>query len=215
MKIILPALCLGVFILTGCTTLKASKPVKKTWSSFDLPSKLPSGNVSPEKMPPGTIDFSGVGVNQVLEIYQKLSRRTVVRGSLPEGRIQFRSESPLTTIQALQAFDTLLAEAGVAMLPTGENIVRAVFIDKVNSENPPEINLPWRLLPESKSVMSRSVQLKNLKPSQVVPMLAPLAGLPNSIVAIDDQQLLILRDYSINIRRQLQLLEELETKPSR
>ena len=215
MKIILPALCLGVFILTGCDSLPASKPVKKTWSSFDLASEHSPGNVRPGNLPPGMIDFSGVGVSQVLEIYQKVSRRTVVRGSLPEGRIQFRSESPLTTIQALQAFDTLLAEAGVAMLPTGENIVRAVFIDKVNSENPPEINLPWRLLPESKSVMSRSVQLKNLKPSQVVPMLAPLAGLPNSIVAIDDQQLLILRDYSINIRRQLQLLEELETKPSR
>ncbi len=220
MKIILPALCLGIFIWTGCASLTATKPVKETWSSFDLPSEHPPGNASPKNsppgnIPPGTMSFSGVGVNQVLEIYQKVSGRTVVRGSLPEGRVQFHSEKPLTKIQILQIFDTLLAEAGVAMLPTGENIVRAVFVEKVNSENPPEINLPWRLLPESKSIMTRTVHLKTLKPSQVVPLLAPLAGLPNSIVAIDNQRLLILRDYSINIRRQLQLLEEVEQKTSR
>jgi type II secretory pathway component GspD/PulD (secretin) len=215
MKILLPALCLGVFILAGCGSLPATKPFKQTWSSFDLPSEHPSGNVRPGNLPPGTIDFSGVGVSQVLEIYQKVSRRTVVRGSLPEGRIQFRSETPLTQIQVLQILDTLLAEQGVAMIPTGETIVRAVPVARAISENPPEINLPWRLLPESKSVMTRTVQLKNLKPSQTLPVLAPLAGLPNSIMAIDDQRLLILRDYSINIRRQLQLLEELEQKSSR
>jgi type II secretory pathway component GspD/PulD (secretin) len=210
MKTIFPALCLGVFMLAGCGSLPASKPLKQTWSSFDLPSEHPLKN-----SPPGIIDFSGADVIQTLDFYQKISGRTLVRGSLPDGIIRLRSQAPLTQIQVLQMLDTLLAEQGVAMLPTGENIVRAVPIGKALSENPPEINLPWRLLPESKSVMSRTVHLKNLKPSQVVPMLAPLAGLPNSIMAIDDQRLLILRDYSINIRRQSQLLEELEQKPSR
>ncbi len=210
MKIILPALCLGVFILIGCGSLPASKPVKQTWSSFDLPSEH-----SPKQFKPGQMDFSGVDVSQALVFYQKLSGRTVVRGILPDGMIRIKSETPLTQIQVLQLLDTLLAEQGVAMIPTGETIVRAVPVAQAVSENPPEINLPWGLLPESKSVMTRTIHLKKLKPSEVLPVLAPLAGLPNSILAVDRQHLLILRDYSANIRRQLQLLEELEAKASR
>jgi hypothetical protein len=41
-------------------------------------------------------------------------------------------------------------------------------------------------------------------------VLQPLASLPNSIVAVDAEHLLILRDYSDNIRQQLKLIEELE-----
>ena len=42
-------------------------------------------------------------------------------------------------------------------------------------------------------------------------MLQPFAKLPNSIVAIKSNRLLILRDYSANIRRMLQVLEEVDT----
>lgn len=160
------------------------------------------------------IDFQGVDLRQVLEIYQAVSGRTVLRGALPDVKFVVRSQSPLTQIQVLRLLDTLLAENGVAMIPVGETTVQAVPIDRAISENPPEIDLPWRLLPESKSLMTRTVQLKKLKPSQVVPVLAPLAGLRNSIMAVDSQRLLILRDYSANIRRQLKLLEELELKPA-
>lgn len=159
--------------------------------------------------------MSGVDVSQVLSIYQNISGRALVRGNLPDGRIKFRSQTPLTKVQVLQVLDTLLAEQGVAMIPTGENIVRAVPVARAVSENPPEINLPWRLLPESKSVMTRTVHLKKLKPSEVLPMLAPFAGMPNGMIAMDNQRLLILRDYSANIRRQLQLLEELDHKSTR
>jgi len=205
MKIIFSFFCLGVFIFTGCGSLTASKPAQRTWSSFDLQFEH-----QPKKIAPGVIDFSGVDVGQALDFYQKLSGRTVVRGSLPDGKIWLRTQTPLTQVQILQMLDTLLAEQGVAMIPTGENMVRAVPVAQAVSENPPEINLSWRLLPESKSVMTRTVHLKKLTPSEVLPVLAPLAGLPNSILAADSQRLLILRDYSANIRRQLQLLEELE-----
>ena len=58
--------------------------------------------------------------------------------------------------------------------------------------------------------MLRKVYLKKYQPSQVLPVLQPLASLPNSIVAVDAEHLLILRDYSDNIRQQLKLIEELE-----
>ena len=60
--------------------------------------------------------------------------------------------------------------------------------------------------------MSRTVRLQNLKPSETVAILQPLAKLPNSILPIDSQRILLLRDYSSNIRQQLRFLEELEQK---
>jgi type II secretory pathway component GspD/PulD (secretin) len=63
--------------------------------------------------------------------------------------------------------------------------------------------------------MSRTVQLEYLRPSATVPVLQPLAGLPNSILPIEGGRILLLRDYSSNIRQQLKLLEELDQKQPR
>ena len=99
------------------------------------------------------------------------------------------------------------------MIPVGNDSVKAVPVNEVNREALPEINLPWQLLPESSSVMLRKVYLKKFKPSVAVPLLMPFTKVPGSILAVDDQKLLVLRDYSANIRQQLRLLEELENKP--
>jgi len=47
-----------------------------------------------------------------------------------------------------------------------------------------------------------------------MPMLTPLSRLPNTIVCIQDRNLLILRDYSSNIRQELELLEKLDVPPT-
>jgi type II secretory pathway component GspD/PulD (secretin) len=126
-----------------------------------------------------------------------------------------RTTTPLNKVQALQLFDSVLAQNGIAMVLSGDQSVKAVTTSQATSENPPEITLPWKLLPESSSPMTRTVKLKNLKPSEIIPAIAPFAKLPNSILAIDGEKLLILRDYSENIRKQLELLEQLDRPPVR
>lgn len=119
----------------------------------------------------------------------------------------------MSRIQLLQMLDTVLAQNGIAMVLSGDDAVKAVPVARANLETPPNINLPWRLLPDSSSVMLRTVHLKRIKPSDAVPVLAPFAGLPNSIVTVDGEQLIILRDYSANIRQQLRMLEDLDRQP--
>ena len=41
--------------------------------------------------------------------YQELSGRTVIRGQLPEARINLRTKTPLNRIQLLQVLDSVLA----------------------------------------------------------------------------------------------------------
>ena len=48
-------------------------------------------------------------------------------------------------------------------------------------------------------------------PREVAPALAPFSKMPgNSIVAIDTAGILIIRDYSANVRRMLQVVDRLE-----
>jgi len=184
---------------------------KPTYSSFDQPADHPPQT----PMAASTINFQGVSLEQVLDVYAAMSGRTIIRGSLPDVKISVRTTTPLNKVQALQLFDSVLAQNGIAMVLSGDQSVKAVTTSQATSENPPEITLPWKLLPESSSPMTRTVKLKNLKPSEIIPAIAPFAKLPNSILAIDGEKLLILRDYSENIRKQLELLEQLDRPPVR
>lgn len=204
-------LAASLLLLAGGCTTPQIKPLKQTYSSFDLPSE----HTSSEAMPADNINFQGLQLSQALEIYAQLSQRTVLRGALPAATINLRTTTPLSRIEALQMLDTVFAQNGVAMVLSGEKAVKAVPVSQVLSENPPEIALPWNLLPDSSSPMTRTVHLKNLKTVEVLPMLMPFSKLPNSIVAIQGQNILIIRDYSSSVKQQLRLLEDLEQKPTK
>ena len=194
-------------LVAGCAPPQA-KAWKQTYSSFDLPSDHPAEGLASRV----SYDSQGVPLEEVMKLYETVSGRTVIVGQLPTNRISFRSATPLNRIEALQMLDTVLAQAHIAMVLSGDKMVKAVPADKAWSESPPEITLPWRQLPESSSIMSRTVHVKYLRPSEAVPLLMIYANLPSSIVPIEYGQILLLRDYSSNVRQQLKLLEELDTQ---
>ena len=214
-----PLVAVGILVLAaGCSTPSATK-YKLAYSSFDQPSDHPSNPAKTPtpagSIPAGSFDFQGVSLDQLLKIYSAVSGRTMIRGSLPDAKINLQTQTPLTAVQTLQLFDSVLAQNGIAMVLSGELAVKAVPASKATSENLPEITLPWKLLPESSSPMMRKVTLKNVKPSNAIPVIQPFSKLPNSILAIDGEKMIILRDYSATIRQQLQLLEQLDHQPIR
>jgi hypothetical protein len=179
----------------------------QTFSSLDLPSTRPGEDL----LLPGTISFEEADLLQILNFYQTVSGRTVVRSTaLPNAKVSVRSQTSLTRREALQAMDSVLAQNGITMIPQGTKFVKAVAQGQAVSEAVPLTDLPPDQLPESASYTAYIVDLKHRKPSQVAAALQPLAKMPNSIIAIDDGDLLILRDYSANIRRMLQVLKRLD-----
>ncbi len=182
--------------------------VKQTFSSFDLPSEHNPQDLDVS----GQINFQNVDVRQALDVYEALSHRTIIHGALPSAQISLRSPTSSNRIQLLQLLDTVLAQNGTAMVLSGDNAVKAVPVSLAVNENPPEITLPWELLPDSSSVMSRTVRLKNARANDVLPKLQPFAKLPNSIVVVPDRNLLVFRDYSSSIKQELKLLEQLDQK---
>ena len=53
-------------------------------------------------VPAGMINFEGVDVNQVLEVYAQLVGRTLLRASLPQASIVLKTETNLTKAEAIQ-----------------------------------------------------------------------------------------------------------------
>jgi type II secretory pathway component GspD/PulD (secretin) len=202
-----PALLCG--LLVGCSTVKTHPPLvpKTTFSSFDQP--VPG--VAEKTYGPGEINFKGLPLDSFLTIYQETTGRNVIRaGNLSYPSITLLNRSRVTHTEAIQLFDTTLAQHGIAMVLSGEKSVKAVPVSAACQEAGPVIDLQANQLPDSGSFMVRIIHLKRMKPSELVPVVQPFVKVPNGIIAMDRERVLVLRDFSANIRQMLKLIEVAE-----
>ena len=58
--------------------------------------------------------------------------------------------------------------------------------------------------------MTHVVQLKYAKPSELMAVLQPFIKIPNAILPIDTSQMLVLRDYTENVKRMLELIKQID-----
>ena len=65
-------------------------------------------------------------------------------------------------------------------------------------------------LPELGQYVTHVVQLKYAKPSELVPVLTPFVKIPNAILPLDVNQILVLRDYAENVKRMLEMVERID-----
>jgi general secretion pathway protein D len=177
-----------------------------------------STNAPDETLPAGTINFPATDLNQVLQIYAELVGRTVLRPTtLPAPTITLKTQTPLTKHEAIQAFDAVLALNGIAVVDVGDKFVKVVPTAQASQIGAAFSRLPAEQLPDMGQFVTHVVQLTNAKPTEVVQVLTPFAsaGLANGIVPIDSSQILVLRDYSENVKRMLEMLKKVDvTVPS-
>lgn len=179
----------------------------ETYSSLDRRQNRPGQEV----FPPGFIKLEEAELTQVFKIYRELSRRSLIRSSaLPQMKISFENDLPMTRQEALQALDSVLAQNGITMIPQGTQFIKAVAAAQAPTEAAPLINWPADQLPDSGTYIQYIAEVKHIRPHDAAPALQPLAKMPNSILAVDASGLLILRDYSANVRRMLQVLEKID-----
>ena len=169
-----------------------------------------NGNGEEDIFPPGMVKFQDSDVLQVLDIYQEMTGRTVVRPtSLPATKISVRSQTPLTRREAIQLLDTILAMNGITMIPQGDKTVKAVA-QGTASQEAPRFEDPDKDLDDTTRYITKVIQLKNAVPRDVTAALQPLSKMPNSIMAIDSSGILVLRDYEENVKRMEELLDRID-----
>jgi general secretion pathway protein D len=169
-----------------------------------------SNPAQPEEMlAPGWIDFEGVDLSEVLNIYAKLVNRTLLRGALPQAQIVLKTQTPLTKTEAIQALQAVLALNGVSLVNIGDKFVKVLPSDQAGTSGGEIDKSSSTNLPELGSYITHVVQLKYVKPTEMVPVIQPFAKL-NSILPIDGNGILILRDYAENVKRMLEMIEQVD-----
>ena len=193
--------------ITATVPMMERDAASKTFSSFD---RVPNAK---REIGPGGIIFNDADVRQVFELYQEVSGRSLIySGQVPKNaKVTFRNATALTRAETLQALDTILAAHGIVMVYNGTQFVKVCAAAEAPTEVPPSLDTPWRELPDSSSFLSYTVGLKYMDVREAMGALQPLARLPNSIIANVQNNSLMLRDYSSNVRRMLEVLERLDT----
>ncbi|MGH7988663.1 MAG: secretin N-terminal domain-containing protein, partial [Limisphaerales bacterium] len=171
----------------------------------------PADNPPGEEMiPAGNINFQGVDVNQVLDVYAQLVGRTVLRAGLPAAQIVLKTETPLTKTEAIQALQAVLALNGISLINIGDKFVKAVPAAEAGTAGAAFSHASANQLPDLGPYVTRIVQLKYVDPKDMLPILTPFAKLPNSIIAIESNDILVLRDYAENVKRMMEMIKEVD-----
>jgi len=167
-----------------------------------------------EVFPPGLIKFNEADLSQVLEIYQELTGRTVLKpASVPAAKISIRTQNELTRAEAIQALDTILGMNGITMIPQGEKFVKAVAEAQAGNAGQRFNDLDIEQLPEAARYVTQVVQLTNASPNDLMPLLTPFSKVPNSIIAIPSTGMLVLRDYAENVKRMVEMIKRVDVVP--
>jgi len=162
-------------------------------------------------LPPGYINFVSVDLNQVLQIYAELVGRTILRpANLASAPIILKTQTELTKAEAIQALNAVLALNNIAVINVAEKFVKVVPITQAPTEAAAWHTNGATSLPEMGQYLTHVVQLKYARPTEMVPILQAFGKVPNSVFPIESSQILVLRDYTENVKRMLEMIERVD-----
>ncbi len=165
-------------------------------------------NSQPDEMiPQGLIDFSGADATQVLEVYARLVNRTLLRAAVPEAKIILKTQTQLTRSEAIQALQALLAMNNISVINIGDKFVKVVTSDLANSAGAELDRSSSTNLPVMGTYITHVHQLHYVKPAVMIPLIQPFGKLQGGLSGIDDNGILVMRDYAENIKRMLEMIE--------
>jgi len=166
-----------------------------------------------ELIQPGMIDFRQAELNQVLSMYSLLVNRTILRAAnLTAPPIVLQTQGNLTRREAVQALESVLALNNVAIINVGDKFAKAVPLNVANQMGAKFNTMDVTNLPEMGQYVTHVVQLRYVKPSEIVQILQPFASPVGgaAILPIDPSQMLVLRDLTENVKRMLELIREVD-----
>lgn len=160
--------------------------------------------------------FVAVPIKQLLDIYADLVGRTILRAtqgpdSVPDTTtITLDTQSRLTRSEAIVALETILGMNGITVVPIGDK-----FAKVLTEANAPSGGGPIRTndkvpLPEAGKFVTQIVQVKYTDLKDLTEVLTPFSKAPKSIIAIPSTSTLILRDYSENVARMLEMIKSID-----
>jgi general secretion pathway protein D len=160
---------------------------------------------------PNEINLKGATIDEFLTLYAETVNRIILRpGTLPAPTITIKNHIPLTKLEVIQMLDAVLGINGIAIINVGDKFAKAVPVAQANQEGAPIAKEGKESLLDAGQYVTHVVQLKYVKPSAMMPILQPFAKIPNSILPVEDNGILVIRDFSENVKRMLEMIDQVD-----
>jgi general secretion pathway protein D len=152
--------------------------------------------------------MQGIPLETLLEEYGTLVGRTLIMAqNLPKVTFDFKTNNDLTYQEAQAFYETLLSQRQIAAIPLGEKFVMIIPVAEVTKTPPKFTTMSGDELPEGQIYIIKTVQLEYALPSELADVLNSYSKSPNAVQSIDSTKTLVLRDFSSNVKRMLELIE--------
>lgn len=151
---------------------------------------------------------------QVLEFYAEISGRQPIRrvdvNNNPSIYVNFRD---LTRQEAMDYLEATLALNGISILEVGDKFFQVIETTEASRMGQPMVEKDKEEYDRLGSFTQRAVQLKYIPTDVAKQVLDPLASAGNeasAVFEIPTNNLLILSDYEPNVKRMLEMIEEID-----
>jgi len=169
--------------------------------------------VPPEMMDAeADVNFPNTPVEQILEIYAEYTGRTMLMGGINKQLTLdvVALDGKLKVPELIQAFDIVLNQNQIAVVPIGEKFLLAVPAAQATKEGLPFIDIDSKAIPEAPTLMTKIVQLEYAEPKDVVNVIQKFAKVAGGITTVESTKMLIIQDYAINLKRMLELIAKID-----
>ena len=159
------------------------------------------------------LQVQGMPLDQFFELYSMVSGRTVLRPyalqGAPQG-ITLKAQTDWTKSEAIYAMDAVLSLNKIAMIPVGEKFVKALPEAEAPSTGGDLADGEGDELSLAEQFITKVVELKTLKPSELAQLLASFSKIANAVTAFDSNNTIVLREYTSNVKRMLEVIERVD-----
>ncbi len=162
-----------------------------------------------------SLRFEKTQLELVLNVFGELTGRSIIRpANLPQVVIDFKPQGPMSEKDAVEAIYALLAANELGIVPLGDKFAQVLPAAQLEKDPPPFLPAATSAdLKEAKEYVSHIVHLKYAEPSEVESALKSFSRVGgNSIIALDTSKALLIRDYAVNVKRMVEIIEQIDVE---
>ena len=162
-----------------------------------------------------SLRFEKTQLELVLNVFGELTGRSIIRpANLPQVVIDFKPQGPMSEKDAVEAIYALLAANELGIVPLGDKFAQVLPAAQLEKDPPPFLPAATSAdLKEAKEYVSHIVHLKYAEPSEVESALKSFSRVGgDSIIALDTSKALLIRDYAVNVKRMVEIIEQIDVE---
>jgi general secretion pathway protein D len=164
-------------------------------------SPVPARSTEAEQ-PTIDFEFQGAPITAILEWYARLTKRSIISAPNLAGIINFRSQTKLTTDEAIQALDSVLAINNIAAIKLGDKFLKIVPIPSAKQEG-----IPFgQQVPPADTLGTQIIPLKYAEAAEVITALQPYLHPYGQLMALTKSNSILITETAGNLKQMLEII---------